>query len=331
VKDGLLKIGAVICGLLAAGCVPSVNKISGRNPDLFDKEKDQMQGVSRPVGSVAAPDLYVKERNVVIKDIDQANETGSLFNPDDERNYLFASSGPQTVGRYLDVFVVSNRADGKNPDGTKPVEEQKKDDLAKSEDEIQKELLGSLPELTPPGSKTDPALIKGFKMRIVHRYSNGDVLAMLNRRSMSEDQMHDLNIESRIPYDRLSSGEPLTTRDLQDVKYRENRNGELVDRSSSGWEDDYSLRISGFNEAKSKEALELSDKQKQLEDATKKLEARMKSFGDERNQLSKQREDLTKKSEEQDQKVKDLEEKVKEQEATIEELKPQDKPGDKEK
>lgn len=315
-------------------CAPQMNKISGRNPDLFDKESDKFEGRSRPIGSNTAPDLFVKERQIVIKDVDQANETGSLFNPDDDRNYLFASTGPQTVGRYLDINVVSNRADGAKkdkPGAAKTPEEQKKEDLAKSQDEIQKELLAALPELNPAGTATDPALIKGFKMRIAHRYSNGDVLAVMNRRSTSEDQIQDLNIETRIPYDRLSSGDPLTTRDLLDVKFRESGNGDTSDRTSSGWEDEYSLRLSGFDEAKSKAAQELTDKKRQLDEAAAKLETRIKSFGDERNQLSKQREDLQKKSVDQDEKVKTLEDKVKEQETIIEDLKPQDKPGDKEK
>lgn len=316
------------------GCAPQINKISGRNPDLFAKETDKFEGRSRPIGNNTAPDLFVKERQIVIKDIDQANETGSLFNPDDERNFLFASSGPQTVGRYLDVNVVSNRNDGAKKDkagAVKSPEEQKKEDLAKSQDEIQKDLLASLPDLNPAGKDTDPALIKGFKMQIVHRYSNGDVLAMMNRRSTGEDQIQDINIETRIPYDRLASGEPLTTRDLQDVKYRESRDGDISNRTSSGWEDEYSLRLSGFDEAKSKMAQELDDKKKQLDEAAKKLETRIKTFGDERTQLSKQREDMQKKSVDQDEKVKVLEDKVKEQEVIIEDLKPQDKPGDKEK
>lgn len=322
------KLLVFVAVLFSAACAPTVNQIASRSPDLFDKEKNVDP---RPLGRVQAPDLYVKEREVVIKDVDQANETGSLFNPDDERNYLFASSGPQTVGRYLDIMVVSNRTDGKTAQTPKSVEEQKKDDLSKTEDEIQKELLASLPDLNPAGTASDPALLKSFKMRIMHRFSNGDVLAMMNRRSTTDAESHDINIETRIPYDRLSSGDPLTTRDLQDVKYRENKEGEILDRTSSGWEDEYSLRLSGFSEAKSKEAVEISDKKRQLDDATKKLEARMKSFGEERTQLSKQREDLTKKAEVQDQKVQELEEKVKEQEELIQELKPQDKPGDKEK
>jgi hypothetical protein len=323
----------VAVAILMAGCMPSVKKISGRNPDLFDKESDKFSGNSRPIGGTP-PDLFVKEKKIVIKDVEEENDSGSLFNVDDERNYLFASTGPQTIGRYLDINVVSNRTDAAKaakPGPVKTAEEQKAEDLAKSQDEIQKELLGSLPDLNPAGTPEDPALIKSFKVRIVHRYSNGDVLAMLSRQSTSEDQLKDVNIETRIPFDRLASGEPLTTRDLIDVKYHENNDGEITDRTSTGWEDEYSLRLSGFDEAKSKGATDLADKRKKLEEATKKLETRMKSFGEERNLLSKEKQDLTAKTEEQQEKVKTLEDKVKEQEEIIEDLKPQDKPGDKEK
>ena len=318
---------------LTAGCMPSVNKISGRNPDLFDKESDKVGGNSRPIGGTP-PDLFVKEKKTIITDVKEENDSGSLFNVEDERNYLFASTGPQTVGRYLDINVVSNRSDAAKaakPGAVKTPEEQKKEDLAKSQDEIQKELLGSLPDLSPGGAPEDPALLKSFKMRIAHRYPNGDVLAMLSRRSTSDDQVKDVNIETRIPFNRLASGEPLTTRDLIDVKYHENNDGEITDRTSTGWEDEYSLRLSGFDEAKSKGAIDVADKRKKLEEATKKLETRMKSFGEERNQLSKQKEELTAKTVAQEEQVKVLEEKVKEQEGIIEDLKPQDKPGDKEK
>jgi hypothetical protein len=332
----MIKILCVAIALfvLMTGCVPSVNKISGRNPDLFDKESDKVAGNSRPIGGTPT-DLFVKEKKTVIKDVKEENDSGSLFNVEDERNYLFASTGPQSVGRYLEINVVSNRLDAAKaaakPDAVKTPEEQKKEDLAKSQDEIQKELLGSLPDLNPTGAADDPALLKSFKMRIAHRYPNGDVLAMLSRRSTSDDQVKDVNIETRIPFNRLASGEPLTTRDLIDVKYHENSDGEITDRMSTGWEDEYSLRLSGFDEAKSKGAIDIADKRKKLEEATKKLETRMKSFGEERNQLSKQKEELTAKSEAQQEQVKVLEEKVKEQEGIIEDLKPQDKPGDKEK
>jgi len=331
----MIKVLPIIIVLSAAfaGCMPSLNKISGRNPDLFDKESDKLAGNSRPVGGTP-PDLFVKEKKIVIKDVEKTNDSGSLFNVDDDRNYLFASTGPQTVGRYLDINVVSNRADAAKaakPGAVKTAEEQKAEDLAKSQDEIQKELLGSLPDLSPAGTPDDPALLKSFKVQIVHRYDNGDVLAMLSRRSTSEGQLKDVNIETRIPYDRLSSGEPLTTRDLIDVKYYENNDGETTDRKSTGWEDEYSLRLSGFDEAKSKSATDLADKNRKLEEATKKLETRMKSFGEERNQLSKQKEEMTAKNEAQDEKVKSLEHKVKEQEEIIQDLKPQDKPGDGEK
>ncbi len=331
----MIKVLHIVIALavLTVGCLPSIKQISGRNPDLFDKESDKVTGNSRPVGN-PPPDLFVKEKKLIIKDVEEENDSGSLFNVDDERNYLFASTGPQTVGRYLDIFVVSNRADAAKASKTgavKTPEEQKVEDLAKSQDDIQKELLGSLPDLNPAGTPDDPALLKSFKVRIAHRYLNGDVLAMLSRRSTTDNQIKDVKIETRIPFNRLTSGEPLTTRDLIDVRYHENDAGEITDRTSTGWEDEYSLRLSGFDEAKSKGATDLADKRRKLEDATKKLETRIKSFGEERSQLSKQKEELTAKTGAQDEKVKTLEEKVKEQEGIIEDLKPQDKPGDKEK
>lgn len=323
-----------LLALVASACAPRMNSISMRNPDLFEKESDRLAGASRGSAPETAPDMYVKQRRPVIKDQDRPNETGSLFNPDDERNYLFTATGPQNVGRFLTVNVVANRGSAsagalaKADNSASPAKPEGEGD------QTEQELLNALPDLTPktPG---DPSLMKTFKMQIVHRYANGDVLARLSRRSLGEDEAAEITAEARIPYDRLASGDPLTTEDLLDVNYVESGEGELIERSSSGWEDEYSLRLSGFKEAKSKMAAELVDQKKQLDDAKEKLETRIKTFGDERRSVAKQRDDLNKKNIETDAKVKDMQdeldskqETIDEQQKQLEELKPEEKPGD---
>ena len=338
---------ALLATALAGGvvaCVPQVSKISGRNPDLFEKETDHLAGRSRGVGEDAPPEMFVKQKQMVIKDTSPSNETGSLFNPDDERNYFFTPNGPLSVGRFLKIKVVANRMDDKDKGGP----EKKKDEAKKDEktakagkdgkgakdDGTEDELLKALPDLAP-AKKGEPSLLKSFKMQIVHKYENGDVLAMMTRKTGDGDQAGEVSVQARIPYDRLSSGDELTTDDLLDVKLHENRDGDVADRSSSDWQDEYSLRLSGFREAKSKEALALAGEKQQLEDADKKLETRIKSFGDERKQLAKQRDDLAKKSADQDDKVQKLQDQVKEQQDKIQKqddqiksLTPENKPSD---
>ncbi len=331
---------AVLSALLLAACAPQMQKMSGRNPDLFEKESDRLEGRSRGNAPAHAPEMYVKEPHISVKNLDQPNESGSLFNPDDERNYLFTSSGPLNVGRFLKINVVSNRADGKNdknkakPDGaTKGSAKDKKAEDAKA-DALEEELLKGIPSLAP-AAKGDPALVKNFKMQIVHRFPNGDVLARVVRRSTTEDAAAELTAEARIPYDRLASGEELTTEDLLDVKFHENKESVVADRASSGWEDEYSLRLSGFNEAKSKMALELADQKQKLDEGTQKVNDKIKAFGAERRQFAKEREELNKKKAETENKVKGLEDKVQEQQGTIDDqqtqikdLTPDAKPGD---
>src|SRR4051812_23554818 len=81
------------CALFSA-CMPTVTNISTRNPDLFEKESDRLDAHGRAGGLPEQPEIFVRKRRIELKREDQPNETGSLFNPDDERNYLFTSSGP---------------------------------------------------------------------------------------------------------------------------------------------------------------------------------------------------------------------------------------------
>lgn len=325
----------VLAWLLAGiGCSPQMTRLSGRNPDLFEKETDHLQGVSRGPEGNSALEVYFKEKAVVIKDQRQPNESGSLYNPQDERNYLFTAAGP-SLGRYIRVKVTLNRQNEKGGSAPKEKEAKAKDskETAKGDD-VEQELLKALPDLEP-AQKGDPALIKAFKMRIEHRYSNGDVLATFTRKSTSHAQSGQVVLQARIPYEHLVSGEDVTTDDLTEVRLSEWTGGEQLERVSSGWEDEYALRLSGFTEAKSKAAQDLEDKRAKLKEAGDKLETRMKSFGEERRQMAKQREDLTKKAQQSDEKVHDLEEKVKDQAETIEkqeekikDLTPEDKPSD---
>src|SRR4051794_26097032 len=102
--------------LMAPACTPAVLKISGRNPDLFEKESERLEGRSRGDSEGGAPEVYVKEKSIAIKDAARPNETGSLFNPEDERNYLFTQTGPLNVGRFLKIRVTSNHGDNKKKD-----------------------------------------------------------------------------------------------------------------------------------------------------------------------------------------------------------------------
>ena len=305
-----------IAAMVLTACNPEISRISRRNPDLFEKETDHFVGISRGQTSHAAPDLYVKRPGLKISERRPNGDDGSLFNPDDERNFLFTHSGPLTVGKFVKVRVVPNHLMDDKATAASGSEGGKgggkgKGDNAKP-DEVEAELLKALPEMAPAG-KEHPAFVAAFKMKITQRFPNGDVLANFTRKSVVGEQERELVAEARVPYDRLTSGDDLTTDDLVDVHFREVRGNDLADRSSPSWEDDYSLRLSGFSEAKSKVAQDLQDQKQHLADAAAKLETKIKSFGEDRRQLVKQRDDLNKKKSEAETKSAELGVKLKEQ------------------
>lgn len=267
-------------------CAPSVVRASTRNPDLFEKEGSALKKVGSSPSDFSPPEMYVRQPNLTLKPREQANDTGSLMNLDDERNFLYTSATPHRVGRFVTVKIATNlQKEEKKPD------ESKKSDGA-SKDNIEKEIIDAIPELAP-ADEGKTKLLDHLKMEIKHTFDNGDVLALLKRRSVSGVDVEDMTVSARIPYDRLMGGDALTTDDLIDVKFVSSKDGEIVESRSSGWEDEYSLRLSGFDEAKSKFAKNLDDKRRKIEEASKKLQSRLKSFSKEREQVAKQRDELS--------------------------------------
>lgn len=353
-----LPIAMVVGALFAASaCAPEVRQHSGRDPDLFDKESDHLEMRGRPIDGNAPTELFVRKPEVSIKPAAAPNETGSLFNPEDERNYLFTNNGPYNIGRYLTIFLKVNRIPLKPDDpaaktgkevaaagkaaAASPAKDGKPGEPG-APSQVEEDLLKALPDLAPkPGE--DLSVPKSVKMKIVHRFDNGDVLAMMTRRSTVDGLGNELTVQARIPYNRLSAGDDLSTDDLLDVRYNDSMDGELADRRSSGWEDEYSLRMAGFNESKSRQAKELEDKRLALEETKTKLEDRIKSLNNERTQLAKLREDnaealkkqaqvsadATTKTAELTKQIDDQKKQIADKDAELADLKEEEKPGDK--
>lgn len=301
----------LLMAILLVRCAPEVIKASARNPDLFEKPGSALHMAGRPPGQSPAPEMYVRQSSIQLERVDAPNETGSLFNPEDERNFLFTSAGPHKLGRFLTIQVASNlKAKDKKPEEPAKAKEE-------SQDAVEKELLAAIPELAPadPG---ETRLIDDFKMKITHRFDNGDVMTMMNRRSVNGEQVEDVTVTARVPYDRLMAGDALTTGDLLDVKIVSSKDGEVAERRSSGWEDEYSLRLSGFDEAKSKVAMEIDDKRRKLDEARANLQTRIKTFSKEREQVAKLRDEVSKEKGQLDEERKQWEEKVDEKESALE-------------
>ena len=289
--------GIILILQIVASCAPQMTKISSRSPDLFEKEKDKDSQVGGPI-SGPTPELYVKEARINIQPAFPETSSGSLASPDDDRLHLFTDLRPAKVGRHINVLVATNKgaetkanSENKDPNDPKSDEKGTAGQNDKKTDALEEELLKDLPDLKP-ADKGSNKLLKQFKMQVMHRSPNGDLLARIARTSANPDSQEEFVAEARIPAERLVSGDPITTEDLVDVTIRENHGGELVERRSTSWEDEYSLRLSGFTEAKSRAGLDLEEKRKELSDTRDRLEQKIKAFTAEKRQFVSQRDQL---------------------------------------
>lgn len=297
--------------LISAACQTSrINQITGRPTGYIGKEGD-LYVHSRDTSETAQPpQIYVKHKDQKITPKDPASSTGSLFHPQDESTYLYTEGNPEAIGRIIVVAVVFNHIPGQKPgeadkdkkktsdqpapDAPPPTKKDAKGgkDQPPAEDPVIAELMKSLPNLDPAHDHHEP-IVKQIPMKIIHRFENGDVLASYTRSSQTETNSHEIQVKVRIPYPHLIKTSKLSTADLTDIRWLETTpEGELVERRSEAWEDEYTLRLSGYDEAKSRLALELDDKQKQLQESRDHLTKQIESFGAEKRTFTAEREKL---------------------------------------
>jgi hypothetical protein len=311
----------ILCLLIAAtvsSCLSRLGARSRRGFDTIDKEgtgRAHSLGLTNEDGRQT--ELFTRTGNPEIRKVQNPDNNGSLYDLEDERNNLFTKDTKDQVGDYIEVAVVSNRADPAKPADPKAQDPAAAGGAAAPKgDDLADTLIKALPNLDP--GKNSPVLIKKFKMRITKRLPNGDVKASLYRESKNGEEVHAIQVNAVVPGELLRARKDITTNDLADVEWNESNEGILMQRQSVNWEDEYTLRLSGFDEAKSKGAQELDEKRKQLGDVRDQLENRIKSFSNERKQLSKDRDDLGKKAAELDSKEKGYQNKIEEQQRTIE-------------
>ena len=268
-------------------------------------------------------EFYVKKNDLNIKRKFKPKETGSLTSTTDPRSFVRPATLPREVGSVIEVKTSSNKLEGSGADSAKSKGGQsgKADD--KNSAKVEEELLKSLPSLDPADGPNKPELIKSFKAKVIEIRENGDAVVAYHRRSLREDQASDLLVNAVIPHNALVDRENIKTTDLQDVKVTESRDGEITERISGNWEDEYTLRMSGFDEAKSKSAVALDEKYKQLKEARERVIAQVKSLGQERTTMAKERSDLLETKAKDQDKIASLESKVKEQEEAIKDLTPE--------
>lgn len=78
--------------LLFSSCAKNQVQMSSRSDSLFEKKGAQIATGKRMPGFLAArKEMYVKQKNFDIKEIEKVNDTGSLYNANDERNFQVGS------------------------------------------------------------------------------------------------------------------------------------------------------------------------------------------------------------------------------------------------
>lgn len=289
--------------------------------------------VPTPPQEVAAEekpkDLFVRQKDLKIRRKVPVNETGSVTDLNDPRAYLFGFERPVEVGSFVDVKIASNRSDQGAPAGAADAgaTADKSADKAEVKGADEASLLKALPNLDP-ADKNKPVLVKNIKMQILERLDNGDVLVMYRRRSVREGRAAEITVTGRLPAEALSRPDQVNTMDLADIDWRESVAGEVAERKSANWEDEYSLRLSGFDETKSKDAAGLEEKREMLKQARDKLENEMKSFTAERSTMTKERATLLDNKAKDNAKISDLEKQNAELLKKVDDLGPKDEaPG----
>ena len=315
-----MKIWNVLClASVVCSCQTGMVPISQR--ELYEKEgKYPSFSSRRPVEdkSEPGPEVYVKKESNTIISKEAPNYSGSLFSLKNPQGFLYSPRPRGQLGDFLEIQVASNRKESAAPNaaqaaGSTPQNPAQKG--AASPDD----LLASIPNLEPSDAK---AKVPNFiKMQVVREFENGDVLLEGERASTNDQESHVIKFQARLPGARKIANEPVRTSDLEDVSWTESLAGKITQRDSSLWEDEYTLRLAGFDEARSKPALDLENKRKDLEKVKGRLQEKIASFNKERDQVLKEREKSNKTKVDSEQKVNVLNKALEEKDALIEQQK----------
>lgn len=242
-------------------------------------------------------DLFTRERRPVITELPRDPDgTGSLFPLDDPRTNLIVQN-PLRTGMVLDVKVAATR--GANLDSGKNAKPGSKPGEAAMGD-----IAASVPKLEPREAGALP--LKSIKMRLDSILPNGDGIVTVNRTSSRTGDFHEVYARARIPAERMVPGASLSTTDLFDVVWSDFDGSQVTERRSTSWEDEYSLRLSGFEELRSKEALAVEETRRQVEADKEKLAGESRKNAEERARAAKQRDELQQKLRDAEAKIAEL-------------------------
>jgi hypothetical protein len=300
-------------------CQSTLIPISKRRLDTQAEQPPRYIRKSRSIGEPKtnqSSELFLRQKKTAIVPLERQQQSASLFQVSNPQNYLFYDKPRGEVGDMIPVYVRPERKAPDSEDDTEPLTE---DNAEMDAEQLEKDLLAALPDLRPQDDKPVPVTKIPFKvMRIL---PDGDAIVENYRVSKNDDESNVVKIQARVPKSRLMSNEPILTTDLRDINWYQNRNQNVTERQSLGWQDEYTLRLSGFEEARSLQAKNLEQKRQDLIKLRDRLKQRIMNLSKERSQVARERSRLTSIKDQYDSKIQDLENQIQQKAGEIDEQK----------
>ena len=245
-------------------------------------------------------DVFIREHRTVISEVPRdPDSTGSLFPLDDPRNNLIVHN-PLRAGMLLEIKVLTSRSAAASDQGKAQKASSRSGDSSVGAEG----LTAALPKLEAIVPGAGP--LKSFKMRLDAILPNGDGVVSVTRGSSRTGDFHEVYAKARIPAEQMIPGAVLTTADLFNVAWMDFDGTQTTERNSTGWEDEYSLRLSGFEELRSKEALAVEDGRRQNQIEKEKVSEESRKMAEERARSAKQRDELQQKLREAESKISEI-------------------------
>ena len=183
-------------------------------------------------------DIFLKTTEISIEEDRNFLREGSIYAEDSDMGNLFKKANNFKVGNSIDVFI--------------KIQGEAKTDEAIPQEENADTLKAKLEELIPNLASDDANKkpITKFKARILRELPNGDLEIESYKSAGNEKNGNRFyRFKATIPKKKYKAAEQLTTNDLENIKWDEVNNGDLTQRTSLAWQDDYTLRMSGFGES----------------------------------------------------------------------------------
>ena len=320
---------------LLAACVGGLKSVSSREIANEPMEAVKIHS-SHPVShqvAVRKPPLFVKKRAIKLSKKPDVNVTGSLYDSSSNRPRFFRTIRDFDLGTYVVVNI--DYVDIKNAGA--PESERDSDDAEGDEEgsgnsndanaelpEERDELLNRLEQIFPslkPSKSNRPNLIKTLPMKVVHRDPDGTVQLLYERGSKSNSHTNDLRVVAEVDSRQIDQKGTVSSFHLRNVKLLHFDGSETISRTSNRWEDEFSLRVAGFSEAMSADAVRMNDMRRDLKRLGEEVRDQIISLRTQRRAMSKERDKLVAERKVDRDTIGALEKTVDQQKATISEQK----------